>query len=173
MIQYRYLIHIITYNQSFELIIAHIFFNLNLTLFTSIPLFYFSTSFLYFIPLSHFSILFLYLIFLFYYFISFLYLIFLFYSSISFLCFILLYLSLIYRYTRLHNNMKPGIINHFYLLLSSYRLIVTLLYAFFFLVTAAIPANAIAITHRTAYNTIGELSPVATVPDAALSVVTA
>lgn len=96
-------------------------------------------------------------------------------TPISFLCFIRLYLSLTYRYARLHNNMKPGIINHFYLLLSSYRLIHAF-YAFFFLVTAAIPANAIAITHRTAYNTIGELSPVAMLLVAvlsALSVVTA
>ena len=84
-------------------------------------------------------------------------------TPISFLCFIRLYLSLIYRYARLHNNMKPGIINHFYLLLSSYRLIHTF-YAFFFLV-----ANAIAITHRTAYNTIGELSPVAMLLVAELS----
>ncbi len=96
-------------------------------------------------------------------------------TPITFLCFILLYFSLICRYTRLHNNMKPGIINHFYLLLSSYRLIHAF-YAFFFLVTAAIPANAIAITHITAYNAIGELSPVAMLPVAvlsALSVVTA
>lgn len=89
-------------------------------------------------------------------------------TPISFLCFIRLYLSLTYRYARLHIVMKPGIINHFYLLLSSYRLIHAF-YAFFFLVTAAIPANAIAITHRTAYNAIGVLSPVAMPPVAVLS----
>lgn len=33
-------------------------------------------------------------------------------TPISFLCFILLYLSLIYRYTRLHIVMKPGMINY-------------------------------------------------------------